>query len=287
MVDTFAEKSILENKHFKTIIISDVHLGTKDSKTNELLDFLKENTAETIILNGDIIDGWSLKKRGKWKKKHTRFFEFLMKAIENNKTKVIYIRGNHDDFLDEVLPIQIGTFSIVKDYIHESNGKKYFVCHGDIFDMFYTKFRWVSYLGDYGYTLLLWINKKYNNYRLRNNLPYKSISKEIKSKVKMAVSYMNDFEKQLVHVAKNKGCDGMICGHIHSPANKYIENIHYLNSGDWIESLSALTEDFEGTWKVHEFSGLVTKNEIIELKQPILNKELVSIEPDLFNYSIV
>ena len=247
---------------YKTIVISDVHLGTKNSKTKELVRFMKQHSAQTIILNGDIIDGWQLRKNGKWKKKHTRFFKLLMKSLENSITKVIYLRGNHDDFLDEILPLSVGNFTIAKDYIYESFGKKYYICHGDIFDSISTNFRWIAKLGDVGYNLLLWINKIYNNRRIKNGLPYFSLSKLIKSKVKSAVSFISDFEDHLAEVAKDKKCTGIICGHIHHAADKYINGLHYMNSGDWVESLTALTEDMEGNWKIHYYEDFVAQQEL-------------------------
>ncbi|MDX1904962.1 MAG: UDP-2,3-diacylglucosamine diphosphatase [Thermonemataceae bacterium] len=241
-------------KHYKTIVISDVHLGTSGSKTKQLLRFLKQNTCETIILNGDIIDGWQLKRSGKWKRKHTRFFKMILKMIDRHKTKVIYLRGNHDDFLDQVLPLRIGKLSIERDYVYESFGKKYYITHGDIFDSVTTKLKFLAKLGDIGYTFLLWLNKRYNQYRANRGLPYYSLSQKIKAKVKSAVSYIDDFEKELANFARLKECDGIICGHIHQPAIKEIDGISYMNSGDWVESLTALTEDFQGNWEIVEYT---------------------------------
>lgn len=176
-------------------------------------------------------------------------------------TRIIYIRGNHDDFLDEVLPFTLGNFSIRRDYLLESSGRRYYVVHGDIFDTVTTKLKWIARLGDVGYTFLLWLNKHYNHYREKRGLPYYSLSQVIKSKVKGAVSFISDFETQLAAVAKNKRCDGVICGHIHTPADKMIGDIHYLNSGDWVESLTALVETFDGEWKViHYADWLATEN---------------------------
>jgi UDP-2,3-diacylglucosamine pyrophosphatase LpxH len=236
--------------HFKTIVISDVHLGSSGSKAKELTNFLKQHSCEKLILNGDIIDGWQLQKYGTWKKKHTRFFKHVLKMIEENDTKVIYLRGNHDDFLDQVLPLKVGNFSIQRDYILKVNNKKYYVTHGDIFDSITTRLKWIAKLGDIGYTFLLWVNKLYNNYRTSRGMPYYSLSQVIKQKVKSAVSYISDFESQLAEVARIKGCDGIICGHIHLPAIKHFEEIVYLNSGDWVESLSALVQDEQGEWSL-------------------------------------
>ncbi|GAB4488892.1 MAG: UDP-2,3-diacylglucosamine diphosphatase [Raineya sp.] len=237
-------------KHHKSIVISDVHLGASGSKTKQLIRFLKQNTCQTLILNGDIIDGWQLQRSGKWKRKHTRFFKLILKMIDRYKTKVIYIRGNHDDFLDQVLPLRIGHLFICKDYIYESVGKRFYITHGDIFDSITTKLKFIAKLGDIGYNFLLWLNKKYNQYRAKKGLPYYSLSQKIKAKVKTAVSYIDDFERELANFARIKQCDGIICGHIHQPAMKEIEGVLYYNSGDWVESLTALTEDFQGNWEL-------------------------------------
>ncbi|MDX2189957.1 MAG: UDP-2,3-diacylglucosamine diphosphatase [Bacteroidota bacterium] len=241
--------------HYRTIVISDVHLGTKGSKAKELVRFLKMNTADNLILNGDIIDGWQLKKSGEWKRKHTRFIQRVLKMVSEFNTQVIYLRGNHDDFLDQFIPLTIGNLKIVRDWVWDgANGKKYYITHGDIFDSVTTKFTWLAKLGDIGYTFLLWINRKYNEYREMRGLPYYSISQLIKSKVKSAVSYISDYEGNLVELAVAKGCQGIICGHIHQPAIKNYEAIEYLNSGDWVESLSALVEDYNGEWSLMYFS---------------------------------
>ncbi|MCB0429548.1 MAG: UDP-2,3-diacylglucosamine diphosphatase [Flavobacteriales bacterium] len=236
--------------YYKTIVISDLHLGIRSSKAKEVVKFLKNHACDKLILNGDIIDGWQLRKSGAWKQKHTRFFKLVMKIASDCDTEIIYLRGNHDDFLDEVIPFRFGSFTITKDHVHESFGKRYYVVHGDIFDTVTTRLKWVAKLGDVGYTFLLWLNRKYNNYRVRKGLPYYSLSQRIKLAVKSAVSFITDFETQLAEVAKAKKCEGIICGHIHHPANKHIGNIHYLNSGDWVESLTALVETDKGEWKI-------------------------------------
>jgi len=248
-------------KHYKTIVVSDVHLGAAESKAKELVRFLKRHTCDKLILNGDIIDGWQLRKGGKWKKKHTRFFRVVLKMIEKHNTEVIYVRGNHDDFLDNVLPFEIGNLSIVKEYIHESCGKKYYVVHGDIFDSITTNMRWLAMLGDTGYTMLLWINKVYNNWRIKRGKPYYSLSKEIKAKVKGAVAYISKFEKELVDIARAKHFDGVLCGHIHHPEITDYDGFKYLNSGDWVESLSALVEDKKGNWEIVYYTDFVKEEE--------------------------
>ena len=236
---------------FRTIVISDLHLGTSGSKAKEVTHFLKSYKCKKLILNGDIIDGWQLKKYGLWKRKHTAFFKTMLKMMDEHHTKVIYLRGNHDDFLDQIMPLRLGRqFQIRKDYILKSGGKRFYITHGDVFDSVTSGFKWLAYLGDLGYTFLLWLNKLYNGYRTSRGLPYYSLSQKIKQRVKMAVNYVSDFEEKLTELARSRHCDGIICGHIHQPAIRDIDGITYMNSGDWVESLSALVEDFEGNWSL-------------------------------------
>lgn len=242
--------------HYKTIVISDVHLGTKSSKAKELLGFLKKYTCDKLILNGDIIDGWRLQRSGKWEKHHTNLLKYIIKLIGQKKTQIVYVRGNHDDFLDKILPFSFIRFSIVREHYHLSNKKKYLVIHGDIFDHITSNIKWLARMGDLGYTILLWINKIYNNRRLKKGKSYYSISKIIKHKVKQAVSYISGFEQKLTSLAVSKGCNGVICGHIHHPAIIQNGNIVYMNSGDWVESLSALVETREGEWEILLYNDL-------------------------------
>lgn len=258
--------------YYPTIVISDIYLGTSHSKTIEVTDFLKSVNCDRLILNGDIIDGWQLRKgtHKRWQAKHTDFFKVIMKMMENQGTEVIYVRGNHDDFLDHLAPMSFYNIRIVKDWVLESNGKRYYVTHGDIFDTVTTHMKWLAKLGDVGYTFLLWMNKVYNNYRLKQGKPYYSLSQAIKQKVKSAVSYISDFEKELVAFARARKCDGVICGHIHHPDMAVYEGIEYLNSGDWVESLSALVQDEEGNWNIFRYEDvLVTESKKTELDSTI------------------
>ena len=241
-------------KQYKTVIISDVHLGSEGSKAKEVTLFLKSATCETLIMNGDIIDGWQLKKGGSWKKKHTAFFRTILKMIENQQTKVVYLRGNHDDFLDQIIPFSLGkSFIIQRDYILKSGKKSFLITHGDIFDSVTSNMKWLAYLGDVGYTILLTFNKLYNHYRSFRGFEYYSFSQRIKQRVKEAVNYVSDFEEKLVALAKANHCDGIICGHIHKPDIRKIDEITYMNSGDWVESLTALVEDHKNNWELLYF----------------------------------
>ncbi len=236
---------------YRTIVMSDIHLGSKWSKTKEATSFIRSNSCHTLILCGDIIDGWAIMrgKAIKWKKRHTNFIKALLDISYN--TKIIYVRGNHDDFLDRVVPLSFLNMEIVSDLIYESGGKKYFTLHGDIFDSVTTSMSWLAKIGDVGYSILLWWNRYYNQRRIRKGLPYFSIARQIKSKVKASLAYIDKFEEHLSTIAHAKGCDGVICGHIHHPEIKMIEDVEYLNAGDWVESLSALTEDWDGNWSIY------------------------------------
>lgn len=241
--------------HYKTIVLSDIHLGAKDAHVKEVISFLKYNTCDLLILNGDIIDGWKLKRGAPWKKSYTNFWRRILKI--SKKTPVIYLRGNHDDFLDQIFPIRIGKIRVTDHYIHNTvGGKKYYVIHGDIFDIVIQKkwLKWLAHIGDIGYSILLWSNRIVNFVRSKQNKPKMSLSLYVKSKVKAAVSYISSFSDELVLLAEKNNCDGVICGHIHHPEIKKINGITYMNSGDWVENLSALVEDFNGDWKIVNYT---------------------------------
>lgn len=242
---------MIENKkQHKTIVISDIHLGLKWSKTNEVIDFLNNNSCETLILNGDIIDGWAIIRgqKEKWKRLHSKFAELILKVAEN--TKVYYLRGNHDDFLSRMLPLSYHNISVIEELIYESFGKRYFIFHGDKLDNVTNGHKWLAKIGDISYTALLSINDLYNKYRIRRGKPYHSISAAIKRKVKSSVSQLSKYEDHIIQLAHKKQCSAVICGHTHQASIRMMDDIRYLNSGDWVESLTALTEDFSGQWKL-------------------------------------
>lgn len=238
---------------YQTIIVSDLHLGTKDSKAEEFIEFIENHPTKLLILNGDIIDGWALNRGAKWKKYHTKVISKLLKL--SNKTKIIWIRGNHDEFIQEFIDSSFGNIEIKEDYVLQfSEHVEYdiwrrhcfYVFHGDVIDVFITKYKWISKIGSVGYDFALWLNRWYNRYRKWRNLPYQSISQKIKEGVKQATMYINDFETTALKMAEKKGCNGVICGHIHQPEDRVINGKRYLNSGDWIENMSALLIDNYG-----------------------------------------
>lgn len=256
---------------YKTIFISDVHLGFTDSKIEEVCDFLRHTYCEKIVLNGDIIDGWHLKRWGKWRQEHTQFFRLILKKMEKDDTEVILIRGNHDDFLWRVMPLDFGKLSICNEHMHETPQGKYVCVHGDGFDAVSTRYKAVAVLGAFGYSALLRLNRTYNRLRELRGKPYYSLSKKVKARVKSAVSFVGKYEAQLQAFARQRNCDGIICGHIHTPADKQIDDIHYLNSGDWVESLTAIVETTGRELKLISYEDF----------RADLKRNLVNAEPDV------
>lgn len=235
---------------YNTIILSDIHLGSKASMTENVLAFLDNHDASTYILNGDIIDGWALKRGGKWLNTQSKFMRKIFKLGEKGK-KIIWLRGNHDDFLKDFEGLFFGNISVVEDYIHEAlDGRRMYVFHGDVLDVFIMKAAWIAHLGSIGYDFILWLNRNYNQWRKFRGLPYYSISRDIKNGIKRAANFINSFEYNAVQLAHGKNCEVAICGHIHHPT--ITEN--YMNSGDWCENCSALVENLDGTWEIKYFT---------------------------------
>ena len=237
---------------YQAIVVSDLHLGTKDSKAEEFIEFLEKHPTDLLILNGDIIDGWALNRGAKWKKQHTKVISKLLKL--SNKTQIIWIRGNHDEFLQEFIGNHFGGIEIREDYVLDicNTVESYYIFHGDVIDIFITKYKWLSKIGAVGYDFALWLNRWYNKYRVWRKLPYQSISQKIKSGVKAATNYVNDFEVTALSMASKKGCHGVMCGHIHQPEDRMINGKRYLNSGDWVENMSALLVDDKGIITLHK-----------------------------------
>lgn len=226
--------------------MSDLHLGARQSQTDKIISFLDNNTTEKLILNGDIIDGWALKGNGKWTKDCTKIFRKFMKMSEKN-TKVIYIRGNHDDFLKDFIPFKLNNIRIVRKYIHTGiDDRKYFCFHGDVLDFVIMEARWLAVIGGWSYDIVIKFNTIYNKIRKWFKLPYHSLANTIKQSVKGAINFVSDFEDNAKGLTKQKGYDVAVCGHIHHPK---IEN-DYMNSGDFCENSTCLVEDYNGEWKI-------------------------------------
>ena len=237
---------------YKSIFISDIHLGTRFSKAKVLLNFLKHNESDQLILVGDIIDGWAIKRKLIWPQEHSDVIQKILKKAKKG-TKVTFITGNHDEFLRPFVPLLLGdSVSIANELEYVAiNKKKYYITHGDFFDSITMTKKWLAILGDYGYDLLLHLNVVLNFLRKRIGIKkYWSLSKYVKYNVKSSVSFISDFEAVLSTHAKNKGYDGIICGHIHKAEIRDIEDIEYLNCGDWVESCTAIVETYEGEFKI-------------------------------------
>ena len=238
---------------YKTIFISDVHLGTRDCQADKLNNFLKHNTCETLYLVGDIIDAWKIQQnKWRWKQSHTNVVRRILGHAKRG-TKVIYIAGNHDEFLRPMIPYEFsfGLIEIKNQTEHIGvDGKHYLITHGDIFDGITRLTPWIAFLGDKAYDIVLSLNGKFNWIRRRMGFGYFSLSKFLKHKVKKAVDFIFQFEKNLAGYCKKKGFDGVICGHIHHAEIKEIDGIIYMNDGDWVESCTALVEHYNGRWEI-------------------------------------
>jgi len=250
---------------YRTIILSDIHLGTADCKVEEVTHFLKHTRSEKLILNGDIIDAWAIGRGHRWSSAHTKCVRRLLKIAQRHDAEIIYLRGNHDDFLRHYLPLELDAIRIVEDYTLETKKGRYLVMHGDAFDAVTTHTRFLAVLGDIGYQTLLRFNRLYNHWRAWRGQEYYSISKAIKAKVKQAVSHVGRFEDHLRNLAHKRGCVGVICGHIHTPEDKMLDDVHYLNSGDWVESLTALVEHEDGQFEVLTYKEFCARLEAVAL----------------------
>ncbi len=241
---------------YRSIFVSDLHLGTKFSKTKAFLNFLKHNESKSLYLVGDIIDGWALKRKIRWTQSHSDVIQKLLRRARKG-TDIYYITGNHDEFLRSFLPLVLGDRIFIKnDASYKGlNGKNYHITHGDFFDAITMTKKWLAILGDYGYDLLLHLNSPIRKVRRLFGIKKEwSLSKYVKDNVKSSVSFITDFETILANYAKQKKFDGVICGHIHKAEIKRIDGVDYMNCGDWVESCTALVETHKGEWKIIEWT---------------------------------
>lgn len=235
--------------NYRTIWISDIHLGTRGCQADALVSFLKNNNCQKLYLVGDIIDGWRMKKKIYWPQEHTNVIRRILTKAKRG-TEVVYVAGNHDEFLRNFLEYKLilGNVRFVDEDIHTTaSGQRFLVLHGDRFDGITRYAKWVALLGDSGYTLLLQLNIMFNWVRRKLGLGYWSLSAAVKQKVKTAVNFISNYEHALATEAKKRSVDGVICGHIHHAERKMIEDIVYANCGDWVESCTALVEHYDGT----------------------------------------
>ncbi len=235
---------------YRTLFISDVHLGTRSSQADMLLDFLKNTEAETIYLVGDIVDFWRIRRGAIWPQSHNDVLQKLLRKVRKG-TRVVFIPGNHDDGLRQYCGQRFGGIEIERQAVHTTaDGRRYLIIHGDEFDVVVRYAKWLAFLGDRGYELALWTNLPLNFIRRRFGLGYWSLSSYLKLRVKQAVNFIGEFENSLAEEAKRRDVDGVVCGHIHHAASRELHNVHYVNTGDWVESCTAVGETFDGRLEV-------------------------------------
>ncbi|WP_442880046.1 UDP-2,3-diacylglucosamine diphosphatase [Aurantimonas sp. A2-1-M11] len=243
-------------RHFRTLFLSDVHLGSKAAQAEMLVDFLRLHDAETIYLVGDIIDGWRLKRAWHWPQAHNDVVQKLLRKARKG-ARIIYIPGNHDEFLRDFLGHHFGGVEVKRTDIHTTaDGRRFLVMHGDEFDVVVRNARLLAYLGDWAYDTAISINVVFNYVRRRLGFPYWSISQWAKLKVKNAVNFIGAFETALADEAARHDCEGVICGHIHHAQMTRHNGVEYVNTGDWVESCTAVAERHDGSFELIRWAHL-------------------------------
>ena len=233
-------------QRFRTVFVSDVHLGTPGCQAVALLQFLKEHPCEQLYLVGDIVDGWQLRRRWFWPQAHNDVVQKLLRTARKG-CRVVYVPGNHDEFARQFAGQRFGGIEVQHEAVHlTADGRSLWVVHGDHFDGVVQCAKWLAIVGDNLYELTLRLNRHLNSLRARMGLPYWSLSAYLKHKVKKALNYVTDFERAVAHEARRRGHDGVVCGHIHRAEMRTIDGVLYCNDGDWVESRTALVEHFDG-----------------------------------------
>lgn len=257
-------------RRYRTLFISDVHLGTRNAQADLLLDFLKYNDAETIYLVGDILDFWRIRRGAHWPQSHNDVLQKLLRKARKG-TRVVYIPGNHDEGIRDYAGMHFGGIEIERQALYETaGGKRYVVLHGDEYDVVVRYARWLAFLGDRGYETALWLNAPLNFVRRRLGLGFWSLSAFLKHRVKTAVNFIGEFEKNLSEEARRRGVDGVICGHIHHAASRGVEGVHYINCGDWVESCTAIGETMSGEIELIRWLDVVKARQSVAVPQGAL-----------------
>lgn len=239
---------------YRSIWVSDVHLGTRDCQDERFLQFLQRYETDNLYLVGDIFDGWALRRSWYWKQSYNDILSTLLRKSRRG-TNVVYIPGNHDEFARDFLYLGFAGIVLRDRFVHTTaRGERYLVLHGDQFDGVIRYARWLAVIGAHAYQLLLYMNRWVNYWRSRFGRPYWSLSAHLKHKSKKATQFISRFENAVSTEARRAGVDGVICGHIHHAELRHIEGIHYANSGDWVESCTALTEDHNGTLRILRYT---------------------------------
>ena len=240
----------LAPRRWRSVFISDIHLGTPGCRADALLDFLRATQCDWLFLVGDIIDGWQLRRRWYWPQAHNDVVQKLLRKARKG-TRVVFVPGNHDEFARRYVAHHFGGIEVAEDWIHTTaDGRRLWVTHGDLFDGVIQCAKWLAYVGDSLYEFTLRLNRHFNSLRARLGLPYWSLSQYLKQKVKRAVSYVGDFEAAVAREARQRGVQGVVCGHIHHAELRDIDGVLYANDGDWVESLTALVEHHDGRLEI-------------------------------------
>lgn len=244
-----------QKQHYRTVWLSDIHLGCKNCKAEFLLDFLNNTTIDTLFLVGDIVDLWALSRQFLWPHSHNTLLHKLLSLSDadnsKHKTRVIYLPGNHDEPAQKYDNMSFGHVEIYREFIHTTaDGKKLLLLHGDQFDNEVCFGRAQTWIGDKGYDLLLFLNRWYNAIRVKHGYPYWSLAGHIKTRIRGANDAIAHYRQAAIKRAKKEGVDGIVCGHIHHPEISTVDGITYYNDGDWVENCSALTEDAQGNIKL-------------------------------------
>ena len=247
-------QNIVELEHgtrlFRTLFISDVHLGARGCQAERLLDFLRYHDAETIYLVGDIVDMWQLRNGWYWPQAHNDVVQKLLRKARKG-TKVVYVPGNHDEALRDYVDMQFGGVTVVADAVHTTaDGRRLLVIHGDQFDGVVCYAKWLAFLGDRAYTLMIEVNHWFNLARRALGYPYWSLSAYLKARVKNAVDFVSRFAGAVATEAKRRGLDGVVCGHVHKAEITTLDGVLYCNDGDWVESCTALVEHWDGRLEI-------------------------------------
>ena len=231
----------------RSIFLSDIHLGTRACQAERLLEFLREYSADHTFLIGDIVDFWAMSRSICWPRSHNTVVQKLLRRARHGE-RVVFIPGNHDEALREYCGTVFGDIAVANEWVHHSAaGKCYLLIHGDQFDQVTRHHRWVAVLGDQAYTVLVKLNTVLSWIRRKLGRPgYWSLAGYAKRKVKTALNFIFDFEESAVHHARERGLDGVICGHIHWATIRQIDGLDYINCGDWVDSCTAIVEHFDG-----------------------------------------
>ena len=254
-------------RHYRSVFISDLHLGTPGCQADALLEFLKAHPSDYLYLVGDIVDGWQLRRKWYWPQSHNDVVQKLLKRARKG-CRIVFVPGNHDEFARQFAGLHFGGIEVATEAVHvTATGQRLWVVHGDYFDAVVQSAKWLAYLGDNLYEFTLKLNRHLNHLRGRLGLPYWSLSAYLKQKVKTALNYVMEFEAAVAREARQRGHQGVVCGHIHRAEMRDIDGTLYCNDGDWVESCTALVEHPDGRLELVHWNPRATANNTVHTQQ--------------------